>query len=179
MDVRHSLLEDQIGNTPLIALGHVDAQNNRPRRNTVLGKLEGNNPGGSVKDRAALSMIRRAEQRGDIHPGDTLIEATSGNTGIALAMVAAIRGYKMLILMPEDSSVERIQTMKAFGADVLLTPKEGGMEYARDAATRLQQDPDGHPKLLHCWPVKLLQAGRGDYAGSEVMIRRAAASLSL
>ncbi len=143
MDVRHSLLEDQIGNTPLIALGHVDAQSNRPRRNTVLGKLEGNNPGGSVKDRAALSMIRRAEQRGDIHPGDTLIEATSGNTGIALAMVAAIRGYKMLILMPEDSSVERIQTMKAFGADVLLTPKEGGMEYARDAATRLQQEGRG------------------------------------
>lgn len=143
MDVRHSLLEDQIGNTPLIALGHVDAESNRPRRNTVLGKLEGNNPGGSVKDRAALSMILRAEERGDIHPGDTLIEATSGNTGIALAMVAAIRGYKMLILMPEDSSVERIQTMKAFGADVLLTPKERGMEYARDAATRLQQEGRG------------------------------------
>ena len=143
MEVPQSLLEDQIGNTPLIALGSVDAEGNRLRKNTVLAKLEGNNPGGSVKDRAALSMIRRAEQRGDIHPGDTLIEATSGNTGIALAMVAAIRGYKMLILMPEDSSVERIQTMKAFGADVLLTPKEGGMEYARDAATRLQQEGRG------------------------------------
>lgn len=143
MAVRHSLLEDQIGNTPLIALRHVDAEGNCLRKNTILGKLEGNNPGGSVKDRAALSMIRRAEERGDIRPGDTLIEATSGNTGIALAMVAAIRGYEMLILMPEDSSIERIQTMKAFGADVLLTPKEGGMEYARDAASRLQQEGRG------------------------------------
>lgn len=143
MNIRHSLLEDQIGNTPLIALRHLDAQSNRAGRNTILGKLEGNNPGGSVKDRAALSMIRGAEERGEIHPGDTLIEATSGNTGIALAMVAAIRRYRMLILMPEDSSVERIQTMKAFGADVLLTPKEGGMEYARDAAIRLQQEGRG------------------------------------
>lgn len=143
MAVRHSLLEDQIGNTPLIALRHVDVEGNCLRKNTILGKLEGNNPGGSVKDRAALSMIRRAEERGDIRPGDTLIEATSGNTGIALAMVAAIRGYEMLILMPEDSSIERIQTMKAFGADVLLTPKEGGMEYARDAASRLQQEGRG------------------------------------
>lgn len=143
MAVRHSLLEDQIGNTPLIALRHVDAEGNCLRKNTILGKLEGNNPGGSVKDRAALSMIRRAEERGNIRPGDTLIEATSGNTGIALAMVAAIRGYEMLILMPEDSSIERIQTMKAFGADVLLTPKEGGMEYARDAASRLQQEGRG------------------------------------
>lgn len=143
MAVRHSLLEDQIGNTPLIALRHVDAEGNCLRKNTILGKLEGNNPGGSVKDRAALSMIRRAEERGDIRPGDTLIEATSGNTGIALAMVAAIRGYEMLILMPEDSSIERIQTMKAFGADVLLTRKEGGMEYARDAASRLQQEGRG------------------------------------
>lgn len=143
MNIRHSLLEDQIGNTPLIALRQLDAQSNRAGRNTILGKLEGNNPGGSVKDRAALSMIRGAEERGEIHPGDTLIEATSGNTGIALAMVAAIRRYRMLILMPKDSSVERIQTMKAFGADVLLTPKEGGMEYARDAAIRLKQEGRG------------------------------------
>ena len=109
----------------------------------VLGKLEGNNPAGSVKDRPALSMIKRAEERGDIQPGDTLIEATSGNTGIALAMAAAIRGYRMVLIMPEDLSIERAQTMKAFGAEFILTPKSGGMEYARDLAEQMQRDGKG------------------------------------
>jgi cysteine synthase len=103
----------------------------------ILGKLEGNNPAGSVKDRPALSMIQRAEERGDIRPGDTLIEATSGNTGIALAMAAAIKGYRMVLIMPEDLSIERAQTMKAFGAELILTPKSGGMEYARDLAEKM------------------------------------------
>src|SRR5213078_5125026 len=100
--------------------------------NVILGKLEGNNPAGSVKDRPALSMIVEAEKRGTIKPGDTLIEATSGNTGIALAMAAAMRGYKMVLVMPEHLSLERRQTMRAFGADIILTPKAGGMETARD-----------------------------------------------
>ncbi len=113
------------------------------RGNVVLGKLEGNNPAGSVKDRPAISMIRRAEERGEIKPGDTLIEATSGNTGIALAMAAAIRGYRMLLIMPEDLSIERAQTMKAFGAELLLTPRSGGMEYARDLAEQMQKDGKG------------------------------------
>ncbi|WP_295849567.1 cysteine synthase CysM, partial [uncultured Xylophilus sp.] len=104
---------------------------------------EGNNPAGSVKDRPALSMIKRAEERGDIRPGDTLIEATSGNTGIALAMAAAIRGYRMQLIMPEDLSIERAQTMKAFGAEFILTPKSGGMEYARDLAEQMQRDGKG------------------------------------
>jgi S-sulfo-L-cysteine synthase (O-acetyl-L-serine-dependent) len=111
--------------------------------NVVLGKLEGHNPAGSVKDRPAISMIRRAEERGDIKPGDTLIEATSGNTGIALAMAAAIRGYRMLLIMPEDLSIERAQTMKAFGAELILTPKAGGMEAARDLADELQRQGKG------------------------------------
>ena len=109
----------------------------------LLGKLEGNNPAGSVKDRPAISMIRRAEERGDIRPGDTLIEATSGNTGIALAMAAAIRGYRMVLIMPEDLSIERAQTMRAYGAELLLTPKAGGMEYARDLAEKMQQEGKG------------------------------------
>jgi cysteine synthase B len=109
----------------------------------ILGKLEGNNPAGSVKDRPAMSMIRRAEERGDIKPGDTLIEATSGNTGIALAMAAAIRGYRMVLIMPEDLSVERAQTMKAFGAELILTPRSGGMEYARDLAEQMQRERKG------------------------------------
>ena len=113
------------------------------RGTVVLGKLEGNNPAGSVKDRAAISMIRRAEERGEIKPGDTLIEATSGNTGIALAMAAAIRGYRMLLIMPEDLSIERAQTMKAFGAELLLTPRSGGIEYARDLAEQMQTDGKG------------------------------------
>ncbi len=117
-----------------MALQRIGAQDNAARGNVILGKLEGNNPAGSVKDRPALSMIQRAEERGDIRPGDTLIEATSGNTGIALAMAAAIKGYRMVLIMPEDLSIERAQTMKAFGAELLLTPKSGGMEYARDLA---------------------------------------------
>ncbi|SFE92231.1 cysteine synthase CysM [Paracidovorax wautersii] len=127
-------IEDAVGRTPLVALQRIGAQDNQARGNVVLGKLEGNNPAGSVKDRPALSMIRRAEERGEIKPGDTLIEATSGNTGIALAMAAAIKGYRMVLVMPEDLSVERAQTMKAFGAELILTPKSGGMEYARDLA---------------------------------------------
>ena len=109
----------------------------------MLGKLEGNNPAGSVKDRPALAMIARAEERGEIRPGDTLIEATSGNTGIALAMAAAIKGYRMVLVMPEDLSVERAQTMKAFGAELMLTPKSGGMEYARDLAQNMQKQGKG------------------------------------
>jgi S-sulfo-L-cysteine synthase (O-acetyl-L-serine-dependent) len=140
---RYPTLEDVIGNTPLARLVRVPGPDNERRGNVILGKLEGNNPAGSVKDRPAISMIRRAEERGDIRPGDTLIEATSGNTGIALAMAAAIRGYRMLLIMPEDLSVERAQTMKAFGAELILTPKSGGMEYARDLAEQMQRDGKG------------------------------------
>jgi len=136
-------LEDVIGNTPMARLVRVPGAENEQRGNVILGKLEGNNPAGSVKDRPAISMIRRAEERGDIKAGDTLIEATSGNTGIALAMAAAIRGYRMLLIMPEDLSVERAQTMKAFGAELILTPKSGGMEYARDLAEQMQRDGKG------------------------------------
>ncbi len=114
-----------------------------PKGNVLLGKLEGNNPAGSVKDRPALSMIQRAEERGEIKPGDTLIEATSGNTGIALAMGAAIKGYRMILIMPEDLSIERAQTMKAFGAELILTPKSGGMEYARDLADNMAAQGKG------------------------------------
>jgi cysteine synthase B len=136
-------IEDAIGRTPLVALQRIGAAENSKRGNVVLGKLEGNNPAGSVKDRPALSMIKRAEERGEIKPGDTLIEATSGNTGIALAMAAAIRGYRMVLIMPEDLSVERAQTMKAFGAELVLTPKSGGMEYARDLAENMQREGKG------------------------------------
>ncbi len=136
-------IEDTIGRTPLVALQRIGAPDNAARGNVVLGKLEGNNPAGSVKDRPALSMIRRAEERGEIKPGDTLIEATSGNTGIALAMAAAIRGYRMVLIMPEDLSVERAQTMKAFGAELILTPKSGGMEYARDLADQMVAQDKG------------------------------------
>lgn len=136
-------IEDAIGKTPLVALQRIGAAENRARGNVVLAKLEGNNPAGSVKDRPALSMIKRAQERGEIKPGDTLIEATSGNTGIALAMAAAIRGYRMLLIMPEDLSVERAQTMKAFGAELILTPKSGGMEYARDLAENMQREGKG------------------------------------
>ena len=130
-------IEDAIGGTPLVRLQRLGAQEHAGRGNVVLAKLEGNNPAGSVKDRPALSMIRRAEERGEIRPGDTLIEATSGNTGIALAMAAAIRGYRMVLIMPEDLSIERAQTMKAFGAELILTPRSGGMEYARDLADKM------------------------------------------
>lgn len=136
-------IEDAVGKTPLVALQRIGVATNAPRGNVVLGKLEGNNPAGSVKDRPALSMIRRAEERGDIKPGDTLIEATSGNTGIALAMAAAIKGYRMVLIMPEDLSIERAQTMKAFGAELMLTPKSGGMEYARDLAENMQKEGKG------------------------------------
>jgi len=140
---RYLTLEDTIGRTPLVRLVRLPGVENEQRGNVILAKLEGNNPAGSVKDRPAISMIRRAEERGDIRPGDTLIEATSGNTGIALAMAAAIRGYRMLLIMPEDLSVERAQTMKAFGAELILTSKAGGMEYARDLAEKMQREGKG------------------------------------
>ena len=140
---RYKTVEDVIGNTPLVRLVRIPGVDNDQRNNVILGKLEGNNPAGSVKDRPAISMIRRAEERGDIRPGDTLIEATSGNTGIALAMAAAIRGYRMLLIMPEDLSIERAQTMKAFGAELILTPRSGGMEHARDLAEQMQRDGRG------------------------------------
>ena len=136
-------LEDTIGNTPLVQLQRLGGEDAVRRNNIILGKMEGNNPAGSVKDRAALSMIKHAEARGDIKPGDTLIEATSGNTGIALAMVAAVRGYKMVLLMPENLSEERRQSMAAYGARIILTPKTGGMEYARDMAQQIQQSGEG------------------------------------
>ena len=136
-------IEDAIGKTPLVALQRIAAAENAARGNIILGKLEGNNPAGSVKDRPALAMIRGAEARGEIRPGDTLIEATSGNTGIALAMAAAIKGYRMILIMPEDLSIERAQTMKAFGAELILTPKSGGIEYSRDLAERMQQEGKG------------------------------------
>ena len=136
-------IEDAIGKTPLAALQRIGAKENAARGNIILGKLEGNNPAGSVKDRPALSMIQRAQERGEIKPGDTLIEATSGNTGIALAMAAAIKGYRMVLIMPEDLSIERAQTMKAFGAELILTPKSGGMEYARDLAETMQKEGKG------------------------------------
>ncbi len=141
--MNYPTIESAIGRTPLVALQRIGAQENEARGNVLLGKLEGNNPAGSVKDRPALSMIQRAQERGDIRPGDTLIEATSGNTGIALAMAAAIKGYRMVLIMPEDLSIERAQTMKAFGAELILTPKSGGMEYARDLAERMQRDGKG------------------------------------
>jgi len=136
-------LEDQVGNTPLVILKRLPGALGEARGNRILAKLEGNNPAGSVKDRPALSMIARAEKRGDIRPGDTLIEATSGNTGIALAMVAAARGYRILLVMPENQSVERRQTMRAFGAELVLTPRDGGMELARDIAEGMQREGRG------------------------------------
>jgi S-sulfo-L-cysteine synthase (O-acetyl-L-serine-dependent) len=139
----YKTLEDAIGGTPLVRLQRVPGAANAERGNVILGKLEGNNPAGSVKDRPAMSMIARAQARGDIKPGDTLIEATSGNTGIALAMAAAIRGFRMVLIMPEDLSIERAQTMRAFGAELVLTPKAGGMEYARDLALQMQADGKG------------------------------------
>ena len=136
-------IEDSIGKTPLVRLQRIGAEENSKRGTVILGKLEGNNPAGSVKDRPAVSMIRRAQERGEIKPGDTLIEATSGNTGIALAMAAAIKGYRMILIMPEDLSIERAQTMTAFGAELILTPKSGGIEYARDLALQMQRDGKG------------------------------------
>jgi cysteine synthase B len=136
-------LEEYVGNTPLVLLKRIPGAEQARRNNVILAKLEGNNPAGSVKDRPALSMILRAEARGDIKPGDTLIEATSGNTGIALAMAAAMRGYRMILVMPENQSIERRQTMRAFGAELILTPKSGGMEAARDLADGLMREGRG------------------------------------
>jgi len=141
--MNYPTIEDLIGATPLVRLQRIGADSCTANGNVILGKLEGNNPAGSVKDRAAFSMIARAQERGDIHPGDTLIEATSGNTGIALAMAAAVKGYRMVLIMPEDLSIERAQTMKAFGAELILTPKSGGMEYARDLAEQMARDGKG------------------------------------
>jgi cysteine synthase B len=139
MSVSWKTLEDFVGNTPLVKLQRLPGKTS----NTILVKLEGNNPAGSVKDRPVLSMIKHAEARGEIKPGDTLIEATSGNTGIALAMVAAMRGYKMVLVMPDNQSVERRQSMKAFGAELVLTPKDGSMELARDVALKMQAEGEG------------------------------------
>ncbi len=139
----YKTLADTVGNTPLVRIQRLDAAAINAQNSVVLGKLEGNNPAGSVKDRPALSMIMHAEARGTIKPGDTLIEATSGNTGIALAMAAAMRGYKMILVMPENQTVERRQTMKAFGAELLLTPVSGSMELARDIANRMVAEGKG------------------------------------
>jgi len=135
----YKTIEDTVGDTPLVRLQRIPGATS----NVVLAKLEGNNPAGSVKDRPALSMVVEAEKRGQIKPGDTLIEATSGNTGIALAMAAAMRGYRMVLVMPEHLSVERRQTMRAFGAEIILTPKAGGMETARDVAERMRAEGQG------------------------------------
>lgn len=132
-------IEHFVGNTPLVQLQRIAGKTS----NIILAKLEGNNPAGSVKDRPALSMIKHAQQRGDIRPGDTLIEATSGNTGIALAMAAAIMGYRMVLVMPENLSIERRQSMAAYGAEIILTPKEGSMEHARDLAEKMRDEGKG------------------------------------
>jgi cysteine synthase B len=139
MPAMYRTLADTVGNTPLVRLQRLPGDTT----NVVLAKLEGNNPAGSVKDRPALSMIVEAERRGDITPGDTLIEPTSGNTGIALAMVAAMKGYRLILVMPETGSVERVQTMRAYGADIVLTPKAGGMEAARDIAEGMRDEGKG------------------------------------
>ncbi len=139
----YKTLQDFVGNTPLVRLQRIPGIENERRGNVILAKLEGNNPAGSVKDRPALSMIAHAEARGDIRPGDTLIESTSGNTGIALAMAAAIKGYRMILVMPENQSIERRQTMRAYGAELVLTPKSGGMEMARDVADRMRDEGKG------------------------------------
>jgi cysteine synthase B len=136
-------IEDYIGETPLVRLQRLPGEDARRRGNVVLAKLEGNNPAGSVKDRPAISMVRRAEERGQIRKGDVLIEPTSGNTGIALAMAAAIRGFRMILIMPEHLSVERRQTMRAFGAEIILTPQKGGMEAARDLAEKMVREGKG------------------------------------
>jgi len=139
----YKTLQDFVGNTPLVRLVRIPGAENDKRNNVILAKLEGNNPAGSVKDRPALSMIVHAEARGDIKPGDTLIEATSGNTGIALAMAAAIKGYRMILVMPENQSIERRQSMRAYGAELVLTPKDGGMELARDVADKMRDEGKG------------------------------------
>src|SRR5712671_4685225 len=138
-ELTYKTIEDTVGDTPLVRLKRIPGATS----NIVLAKLEGNNPAGSVKDRPALSMVVEAEKRGQIKPGDTLIEATSGNTGIALAMAAAMRGFRMVLVMPEHLSVERRQTMRAFGAQFVLTPEKGGMELARDTAERMRDAGEG------------------------------------
>ncbi len=135
----YKTIEDTVGNTPLVRLKRIPGESS----NVILAKLEGNNPAGSVKDRPAMSMVTRAEARGDIKPGDTLIEATSGNTGIALAMAAAMRGYRLILIMPEHLSIERRQVMRAFGAEIILTPKAGGMEAARDLSEKMLAEGKG------------------------------------
>jgi cysteine synthase B len=139
----YKTLEDFVGGTPLVRLKRLPGADIEARGNVILAKLEGNNPAGSVKDRPALSMVRNAQQRGDIKPGDTLIEATSGNTGIALAMAAAMGGYRMILVMPENQSIERRQTMRAYGAELVLTPRGGGMELARDVAEKMRDEGRG------------------------------------
>jgi S-sulfo-L-cysteine synthase (O-acetyl-L-serine-dependent) len=142
-DAMRRTIEDFIGNTPLVRLQRLPGEEARRRGNVILAKLEGNNPAGSVKDRPAISMIRGAERRGRIKPGDTLIEPTSGNTGIGLAMAAAMRGYRMLLVMPENQTAERKRTMRAYGAELILTPKAGGMEGARDLAEKMVREGKG------------------------------------
>jgi S-sulfo-L-cysteine synthase (O-acetyl-L-serine-dependent) len=141
--MNYKTLEQSVGDTPLVRFDRIAGEENRARGNIVLGKMEGNNPAGSVKDRPAVSMIARAESRGDIKPGDTLVEATSGNTGIALAMAAAMRGYRMVLIMPDNLSLERRQTMKAFGAELILVTQAQGMEGARDLADQMERDGKG------------------------------------
>ena len=135
----YKIIENFVGNTPLVKLKHLPGVTS----NIILAKLEGNNPAGSVKDRPALSMISHAQLRGEIKPGDTLIEATSGNTGIALAMAAAVMGYRMILIMPDNLSIERRQSMRAYGAELILTPKSGGMEHARDVAEKMRDEGRG------------------------------------
>lgn len=143
MTIAYMTLEQSVGKTPLVRIDRLAGPENAKRGNIILGKLEGNNPAGSVKDRPAVSMIARAEARGEIRPGDTLIEATSGNTGIALAMAAAMRGYRMILIMPDNLSLERRQTMKAFGAELVLVTQAQGMEGARDLADQMERDGKG------------------------------------
>ncbi len=140
---QYQTIEDTIGKTPLVALQRLPGKSGQAKGNVILGKLEGNNPAGSVKDRPALAMIAKAQARGEIKPGDTLIEATSGNTGIALAMAAAIKGYRMVLIMPDNLSIERRQSMKAYGAELILVSKDQGMEGARDLAAAMEARGEG------------------------------------
>lgn len=164
--IQYMTVDQTIGRTPLVRLQRIDAPENERRGNVVLAKLEGNNPAGSVKDRPALAMIARAQARGEIRPGDTLIEATSGNTGIALAMAAAIRGYRMVLIMPDNLSVERRQAMKAYGAELILVTRAQGMEGARDLADRMQAE--GRGRVLDQFANDDNWAAHYDATGPEV-----------